>query len=168
MDYISIFDPVPWDLVGLAVIQTATLFIILLCGLKLVGRRVFAEMGPQDLLLLLLVAEACDIGLTPDGSGYWGTIASVTTLLLIVGIIERVPFLRKITENEPVIIFRDKELQVDLKKYLLNESELDAAARKYGHSSYKHFKALVLEDDGSLTAVGYPDASLETPQIDEK
>jgi uncharacterized membrane protein YcaP (DUF421 family) len=156
MDYVSIFDEIPWAVVGLTAIQTFSIYVFVLCGLKLVGRRVFAEMGPQDLILLLLVAEACDIGLMPEDAGYWGTIASVLTLLVIVGITERTRFLRKITENKPVVLFHQGRLLVNLDKYLINENELDRAVRKYGISSYRDVDMLVLEDDGNISAVLTP------------
>lgn len=153
MDYISIFDPIPWPEVWLSVLQTVTLYVLLLLGLKIVGRRVFAEMGPQDMILLLLVAEACDIGLTPEGAGYWGTIASVLTLLFLVGITERIGPLRRVTENKPVILFHKGQRLVNLRKYLIDEEELHAAVRKYGYGSYMQAETLILEDDGSITAV---------------
>lgn len=153
MDYISIFDLPPWQELGLTVLQTATLYLLLLAGLKIVGRRVFAEMGPQDMILLLLVAEACDIGLTPEGAGYWGTIASVLTLFVLVGLTERIKPLRQLTENKPVILFHRGQHQVNLRKYLLEEAELDAAMRKYGFATYKEAETLILEGAGNITAV---------------
>lgn len=153
MGYASIFDSVPWADVGIAALQTFTLYWIVLIGLRMVGRRVFAELGPQDLILLLLVAESCDLGLTPEDSGYWGTLASVATLLATVAVVERVPALRKLTENKPVLLYEDNRLQTNLKKYLIEESELDSVARLYGLSSYTQFQTLVLEDDGTITGV---------------
>jgi uncharacterized membrane protein YcaP (DUF421 family) len=156
MSYASIFEDIPWDMVGLAAVQTFSLYVLVLCGLKLVGRRVFAELGPQDLILLLLVAEACDIGLTPEEAGYWGTIASVVTLLVIVGITERIGFLRKIVENKPVVLFHNGRLLVKLDKYLINEDDLDRSVRKYGVSSYQDVDMLILEEDGNISAVLTP------------
>ncbi|MDB5491627.1 MAG: hypothetical protein JWO78_1476 [Micavibrio sp.] len=153
MDYVSIFDPIPWPEVGLGVFQTATLYVLLILGLKIVGRRVFAEMGPQDMILLLLVAEACDIGLTPEGAGYWGTVASVLTLFFLVGITERIAPLRRLTESKPVILFHQGKLLVNLEKYLLDEGDMDASVRKYGLGSYRDAETLILEDDGNITAI---------------
>ena len=70
------------ELLMLSVAQTATVYCFILIGLKIVGRRVFAQRGPQDLVIIVLVAEASDLGLTPDEAGYWGSICSVVTLLM--------------------------------------------------------------------------------------
>lgn len=153
MGYASILDSVPWGDVGLAALQTFTIYWILLLGLRLVGRRVFAELGPQDLILLLLVAEACDIGLTPEDSGYWGTLGSVATLLVTVAVVERIPALRKLTENKPVLLYKNGRMQTDLKSYLLEEEDLNRMARLYGLASYEQFETLILEDDGSITGI---------------
>lgn len=45
--------------------QTFVLFWFVLLGLKAIGRRAFGELGPQDLILIVVVAEAMDSGLTP-------------------------------------------------------------------------------------------------------
>lgn len=47
MDYPSIFDMPPLMPVFVSILQTLTLFTLVLLGLKLVGRRVFGEQVPQ-------------------------------------------------------------------------------------------------------------------------
>jgi uncharacterized membrane protein YcaP (DUF421 family) len=158
MEYTSIFDPIPWEAIGHTVIQTFTLYWLLLIGLKLVGRRVFGEMGPQDLIILLLIAEACDLGLANEKAGYWGTIASVLTILVVGGIIERVPFIRKFLEDNAVVLFKDGQLDKrQMRKNLVEEEELEKVAREYGLNSYQDFSTLVLEGDGSITGVIKPE-----------
>ncbi len=107
MEYISIFDPVPWQEVGHTVLQTLTLYWFLLLGIKLVGRRVFGEMGPQDMIVLLLVAEACDLGLTNERAGYWGTVFSVLTILVTGVIVERIAPLRRALEDSAIVVFEN-------------------------------------------------------------
>lgn len=57
MEYVGILDVPPLRFVLLSVVQTFTLFVAFLLGLKIVGRRVFGEKGPQDLVILVLIAE---------------------------------------------------------------------------------------------------------------
>jgi uncharacterized membrane protein YcaP (DUF421 family) len=159
MEYTSIFDAIPWEAVGHTVIQTFTLYWLLLLGLKLVGRRVFGEMGPQDLIILLLIAESCDLGLADEKAGYWGTVASVLTILVVGGIVERVPPIRKFLEDKCVVLFRNGQLDKRLMdKNLVEEEELEKAAREYGLDSYRDFTSLMLEGDGSITGIVKPEA----------
>ena len=77
MDYVTLFQAVPWEPVGVSVVQTVVIYWLVLLGVKLVGRRVFGEMGPQDMVILFLIAESCDLGLTNEEAGFWGSVASV-------------------------------------------------------------------------------------------
>lgn len=57
MQYSTIFTFPPWEHIGLAVLQTATIFWLVLVGLHVVGRRVFAQRGPQDLILIVFWSQ---------------------------------------------------------------------------------------------------------------
>jgi uncharacterized membrane protein YcaP (DUF421 family) len=154
MDYVSIFDPIPWAEVGHSMIQTLAVYWLLLFGVKAVGRRVFGEMGPQDLIILLLVAEACDLGLADEGAGFWGTVASVLTILATGGLIERVPVLRRLLESAPVVLCRGRQLEREvMRANLVDESDLQQAVHQYGLESYDGFETMTLESDGSITGV---------------
>ena len=83
MSQVNIFSLPAWNLQILSVVQTATIYCFILLGLKIVGRRVFAQRGPQDLVIIVLVAEASNLGLTPEEAGYWRSICSVATLLVL-------------------------------------------------------------------------------------
>lgn len=63
MDYLTFLDPIPWKLVGISAVQSFIVYWVVLLGLRLAGRRVFGELGPHDLILLLLISEATDLGI---------------------------------------------------------------------------------------------------------
>lgn len=154
MDYSSIFDPVPWKAVGHSVLQTATLYILVMAGLRLVGRRVFGQKSPQDLIVLLLIAESCDLGLTEESAGYWGTLASVVTLLFLVYINDHIPFLASLTNPAPLPLMKGgRLLRETMRQNGVEESDLDGAARQYGLASYKDFSDIMLESSGDITGV---------------
>lgn len=154
MDYVSILDMPPMEAVGLAVLQTAVIFVFVLAGLKAVGRRVFGEQSPQDLILLLIVAEACDIGLTPEEAGFWGTMASITTILFLGWLCDRLGFIRRAVDGEPVIVYSNGNLdQKVMDKFMIDESDLDLAARSYGLEDFKKFRTIIIEGDGKITGV---------------
>ena len=154
MDYVSIFDVPPLKFVFLSMLQTVTLFIVVLLGLKLVGRRVFGEQGPQDLVILILIAEACNSGLNHQQAGYWGSAASVITILFLGWLCERTKFIRQFLEGRPVFIYERGTLNKTLmEKHMVDEGDLELAAREYGLASYHDFSTIVLEGDGAVTGV---------------
>jgi len=158
MEYIGIFDVPPLAPVLLSVVQAVTLFVLVILGLKVVGRRVFGEQSPQDLILLLLIAEACDLGLSDERAGYWGTVASVLTILFLGWLSEKIPFIRKLIDCEPTPLYYDGKLDLRaMKKNMIDEDDLNVTAREYGLGSYREFSCIMLEGDGKLTGV--------TPQV---
>jgi uncharacterized membrane protein YcaP (DUF421 family) len=153
-EYTSILSPVPWDAVGVSMLQTVVIYWLLLFGLKAVERRVFAEMGPHDLVVLMMIAEAASLGLTVQRAGFWGALGSVLVILLLGAVIERLPQLRGFIANRPVVLYEGGTLQqATLQRYLVDESDLDQVARMYGLPTYKAFECLTLESDGSITGV---------------
>lgn len=154
MQYVGIFQAPPLDAILLSMLQTATLFTLVLLGLKLVGRRVFGEQSPQDLVILVLIAEACDLGLSDERAGYWGTVASVLTILLLGWTCEKVAVLRRLLESHPVVLFENGKLHRKMmQKHYVDCEDLDLAAREHGLSSHKEFARIVLEGDGKITGV---------------
>lgn len=154
MDYISMFDPIPWAAVGRSVLQTLVIFIIVVGGLRAVGRRVLGERSTQDLVILLLISDASNLGLNDTGSGFWGAIASVLTLLFLGVMADRIPILRHMLGESPVLLYKDGRLfKKRLKKYLVDEADLEHTARAYGVASYKQFSEMTLEGDGTISGV---------------
>jgi uncharacterized membrane protein YcaP (DUF421 family) len=154
MQYTNIFTFPPWENIGLSVLQTATIFCLVLVGLHIVGRRVFAQRGPQDLILIVLVAEACDLGLVPEDAGYWGTIFSVITLFVLGYLTEKIPFLRHLLNEKPIPLYSEGKLHYGaMKKHMLDVDDLDEVAREEGSLSYKDFDVMMLEGDGKISAI---------------
>jgi uncharacterized membrane protein YcaP (DUF421 family) len=156
--YTSILDAIPWYAVGLSILQTVTIYWLLVIGMKLVGRRVFGEMGPQDMIILLLIAEACDLGLSHEDAGYWGTVFSVLTILIMGAMVERIPPLRNKLSDSPIELVKDGQpLAQVMKKSLVEESDLLSTAREYGIPDFSAFETMTLESDGSITGVLKPE-----------
>ncbi len=135
-------------------VQTAVLFCLILAGLRIAGRRVFAERSPQDLVIIVMVGEASNVGLSDQGAGFWGAVASVVTLLILGAMTERFIFLRHLFNRPPVRIYSDNTLdRKAMEKSLLDESDLNEAARQSGFDSYESFKTIVLEGDGRISGI---------------
>lgn len=150
----TIFDPIPWQAVGISVFQTFVLYWLLMFGIRFAGRRVFGQLGPQDLVVLILIAEACNLGLTQEEGGFWATLGSVLTILLTGTIIERIPALQNFVEGQPIDLMKDGEILPDvMKKWLVQETDLHGAARKYGYDDFNVFEKMTMESDGSITGV---------------
>ena len=154
MDYVDIFHFPPWEYLALSAVQAATIFCLILAGLKIVGRRVFAQRGPQDLIIIVLVAETCDLGLSHEQAGYWGAVCSVLMLFALGYLCERIPLLRHMLDQKPIILYENGELNHKaLERHMIDEDDLDEVAREQSHASYKDLAAMMLEGNGRISAL---------------
>jgi uncharacterized membrane protein YcaP (DUF421 family) len=154
MQYADLFTLPPWEPVALSILQTVIIFCLVIGGLQIVGRRVFAQRGPQDLVIIVLVAEACDLGLTHEDAGFWGSVSSVITLLMLGYLTEKIPFLRHLLNEKPVILYQNGRLRrEEMAKHMVGEDDLNEVARREGFVSYKNFETMILEGDGEISAI---------------
>lgn len=152
--YYSILEGVPIEPVLLSILQTFVLYWLLLFGFKIIGRRVFSEMGPQDLITVLVVAEATNTGINHPDAGFWGSLASVLTILVLGTATEHVPFLRTWIEDKAVCIMRHGRLNHKvMKRHSVQEEDLEQVAREYGVPDIHSFESMTLENDGTITGV---------------
>src|SRR6266849_5030505 len=102
--------PDKFTLAGI-VVRTATVYLVVLLGIRLSGKREVGQMTPFDLTLLLLLSNAVQNAMTgPDTSLVGGIVAAFTLLLLnylfaeLSGINRR---FRKFIQGQPTLLVHD-------------------------------------------------------------
>ena len=143
-----------WELI----LRSAAIYLALLIGFRLFGKREVGQMTLFDLVVVLLVANAVQPAMTgPDASITGGLviIASLLTLNYAISFARvRVPWFNRLVEPSPVVVAKNgKWLQAELKKQELTDEECLAALREHGLQSVSETKEVVLEADGSLSVV---------------
>lgn len=152
-DYITIFSPVPWNEVGISFFQAFVIYWVVLLGMRMVGRRTFGQMGPQEMILLLIISEATDLGVTHGDAGFWGSVASIAALLLTVLLVDKVSCLEKLLEGNAVTLMENGRYNQELlKKHRIQMDDLEKVSRKYG-VPLEAFDCLILEGDGEISGV---------------
>lgn len=146
---------VPWWEIPLRV---GVVYVALLVGLRLGGKRELGQMTPFDLVVVLLVANAVQNAMVgPDTSLTGGLIAAAVLLAANAGLARfryRIPWLRKLAEGDPVVLMSDGVL-VDrqLVREGIRASDLEQAAREHGLAGLAEVKQAVLEIDGTISIV---------------
>lgn len=159
MNYADMLTLPDAHMIGITVVQTVCLFLLIIVGIKLVGRRVFSQRGPQDLVIIVLVAEACGTGLSHQDAGFWGVVVSVITIFVMGYLCERFTVVRDFMDQKPIVLFKNGTLYSDvLEKHMVDEHDLDEVARQKGKDSYKAFDVMMLEGNGQITALCSEDA----------
>ena len=142
------------------VVRTAVIYLVVLLGLRLLGKREIGQLTPFDLVLLLLISNAVQNAMTGPNVSLWAGLLSAATLLLINWLInwtvERFPRLRKAVEGQPTILLsHGKVLLKNMKKEQISLEELEMAAREHGIADLKGVELAVLEMDGSISIIPF-------------
>ncbi len=147
-----------WDSIWLIPVRTLIIYIVVLIGLRVSGKRQMGQMTPFDLVLLLLISNAVQNAMTgPDTSLLGGILAAATLLIAnqVVGYARnRVPRLRRFIVGSPTILIQDGELlHKNLEHEELPEDEVLVALREHGIEDVADVELATLEVDGSISVV---------------
>jgi uncharacterized membrane protein YcaP (DUF421 family) len=138
------------------VLRTIFVFVLILVVTRAVGRRELSSMEPIDLILLVVIGDLVQSGVTQSDYSLTGTtIVIVTMALLIVGtawVGFRFQRLRPILEGEPIILVADgRVLEKNLRRQRMTLEELGTEARLSQIGSLEDVRYAVLESNGKVS-----------------
>jgi len=82
------------------------------------------------------------------------------TILLLGWLSAKTKVIRQFIEGRPILLYERGTLDRTLmERHMVDETDLDSAAREYGLASYHDFTTIGLEGDGAVTGVVGPHAS---------
>ena len=140
------------------ILRPIIVYIFLIVGLRLSGKRELAQLNPFDLVVLLTLSNTVQNAIIGDDNTVIGGIIGATSLLAVNYLVVRFLYdhrkLDQIVEGSPdVLVENGKVYEHKLKKELITKEELAAAARKQGFDSLSEVRQCVLEPGGTLTFV---------------
>lgn len=140
------------------ILRPIIVYIFLIVGLRLSGKRELAQLNPFDLIVLLTLSNTVQNAIIGDDNTVLGGIIGATSLLAVNYLVVRFLYdhskIEQIVEGSPdVLIENGKVYEHKLKKELITKQELAAAARKQGFDSLSEVRQCVLEPGGTLTFV---------------
>jgi len=150
------------------VLRTLVIYLVVLLGVRLSGKREVGQMTPFDLTLLLLLSNSVQNAMTgPDTSLFGGVAAACTLLLLnyLVGTLSGANRgFRRVVQGEPSLLVHDgKPIEEHMEKEHVSMDELQRALREHGIAQCSDVALAVLEVDGSISCLKYdeikPDAN---------
>src|SRR5579863_592168 len=144
------------------VLRTAVIYVVVLAGVRLSGKREVGQMTPFDLTLLLLISNAVQNAMTGPDTSLLGGVAAASTLLLLNYLIAEVSGgnrrFRKFVEGQPSLLVHDGEvIESHMAKEHVSMDELQRAMREHGVASFHDLALAVLEVDGSISCLKYDD-----------
>jgi uncharacterized membrane protein YcaP (DUF421 family) len=140
------------------VLRTAVIYLVILIGLRLAGKREIGQMTMFDLVVLLLLANAVQNAMVGPDTSLAGGILAAVVLLVLNAVVARLrlrwPRLRRVVEGSPTLLVLHGEVMADhLRREGLDQETLEAALREHGVADLSDVEMAVLEIDGSISVV---------------
>jgi len=140
------------------VVRAAVAFAFVYLLTRVIGRRELSSMQPFDLIMLVMIGDLVQQGVTQNDFSVTGallvggTIGLLTVLVSYVSF--RVPQLRPALDGEPVIVVEDgKPIERNLRRNRITVEELAAAARQNAIASIEDVQWAVLETNGRISFI---------------
>jgi uncharacterized membrane protein YcaP (DUF421 family) len=159
---VSPLPPISAHALEVQAAKTVIVFAVVATGLRLLGKREASALNVYDLAMLMALANSVQNAMT-GGKGNIGVglVTSSVVVLLAWGltrVIVRNPGVERLVIGSPTILVHDGRVLADrLRRQRINRDELTAAIRSYGLSDLRQVQTAVLEVDGSISVIPYPD-----------
>jgi len=140
------------------ILRPIIVYIFLIVGLRLSGKRELAQLNPFDLIVLLTLSNTVQNAIIGDDNSVTGGIIGAASLLAINYLVVRFLYdhrkIEQIVEGSSDILVKDGIVyEHKLKKELITREELAAAARKQGFETLSEVRQCILEPGGTLTFI---------------
>ena len=140
------------------VVRATAIFFFLWALTRAMGKRELAEMSAFELVLLIVVGDMVQQGVTQEDYSVTGAMLAVATLAFWVVLFSyvsfRFPRTRQALEGEPVLVVRDGRLQEEaMRTERITVDEVLEAAREQGIQDVGEIEVAILEPGGKFAII---------------
>jgi uncharacterized membrane protein YcaP (DUF421 family) len=138
------------------VLRSVYVFFLIFVVTRAVGRRELSSLEPFDLILLIVIGDLVQQGVTQSDYSLTGATTVIVTMALLTVLTAYLSFrfrrLRPVLEGEPVLLIADGELlHRHLRSERLTVEEIVAEARQNQIGSLDDVRFAVLETNGKIS-----------------
>jgi uncharacterized membrane protein YcaP (DUF421 family) len=139
-------------------IRAIVLYAFLILVMRVTGRRELSTLGPVDLVLLIVVGDAIQQGLTQDDYSVTGAVIAVSTLATMQVATSYLAFrskrARRILEGNPIVIIQDGAFVTrNLRRERMTVDEVSESMRLEQIGSVEQVEWGILESNGSISFI---------------
>jgi uncharacterized membrane protein YcaP (DUF421 family) len=140
------------------VLRAVVVFCFLLFLTRVVGRRELSSLEPFDLILLIVIGDLVQQGVTQSDHSLTGAILSAGTFAVLTVVVSYLGYrfirIRPVIEGEPLVLLQEGEpITRNLRRERITLEELAAAARQNGIGSLAEVQWAVLETGGRISFI---------------
>ncbi len=140
------------------VIRVIVIYLVIMIGLRILGKREFGQLSPLELVALLMIPELVSASLNLNQPSLTNGIVAVVTLFCLVFLTSAFMHLSKKVEvaiaGEPVVLIANGELLTKpMNTERVTPDEVFSEMHKAGVDSLDQVKWAILESDGKIAIV---------------
>ena len=149
-------------------IRTLVLYLFIVFGIRLLGKRQVGELEPAELTLALIIADLASVPMQDNGIPLLAGLIPIVVLLCVATILSvlsaRFIRFRSLLCGRPSLVIQNGVvLEKELRKNRLTVDELMEELRMQGCPDFRDVKFAVLETNGILSVIPYKAQSPVTP-----
>jgi uncharacterized membrane protein YcaP (DUF421 family) len=140
------------------VFRATVIFFFVLLLTRIIGRRELSSLEPFDMILLVVIGDLVQQGVTQSDYSLTGAITVISTIALLTALMAflnfRVRRVRRVLEGEPIVLVEDgRPVQRNLRRERLTVEELEAEGRLQQVASIADMRWAVLETGGQISVI---------------
>jgi uncharacterized membrane protein YcaP (DUF421 family) len=140
------------------VLRAVVVFFFIYLVTRIIGRRELSSLEPFDLILLVVIGDLVQQGVTQSDESITGTLTVITTFSLLTVLVAYVSFkikrIRLVLDGEPIVLVEDgRVIERNLRRERLTLEELAAEARQQQVASIDDIRWAVLETGGQISVI---------------
>ena len=138
------------------VLRAAFVFFLILVLTRAVGRRELSSMEPFDIILLVVIGDLVQQGVTQSDYSLTGVVLVLSTFAVLTVLMAWLSFrfraVRPVLEGEPIVLIADGELvEANLRRQRMTVEEVRTEARLNQIGSLGEVRWAILESNGQIS-----------------
>ncbi len=138
------------------VLRTVVVFVFIIIVTRIIGRRELSGLEPFDLILLVVLGDLVQQGITQSDYSVTGALIVIGTLAVLTILVStlsyRVRPLRPVLEGEPIVLVENgRPIERNMRRERLSMQEVMAEARLQQIESLQDIRWAVLETNGRIS-----------------
>jgi len=143
------------------ILRPIIIYLFLVVGLRLAGKRELAQLNPFDLVVLLTISNTVQNAIIGNDNSVTGGVIGATTLLIInafvVWLVHRNTRINALVEGKTDYLIENGEIKtISLKREEISTEELLAAARKEGYQALEDIRQATIDSNGAISFIPKP------------
>jgi uncharacterized membrane protein YcaP (DUF421 family) len=140
------------------VIRAAVIFFFVFLVTRVVGRRELSELEPFDLILLVVVGDLVQQGVTQSDESVTGALIVIATVALLTVAVSWLSYrlrpVRLVTEGEPLVLVQDgRPIERNMRRERITLQDIEEEARQSQITSIADLRWAILENGGRISCI---------------